>query len=998
MPVTYQELFASPNDENLARFLKEQNFKDDLLACQNCHKILEDDFSRDEAFQVLPTLLAEMGQDADPDTALNNFERLSRVIFSKTTFYRLLYNKKNVRDCLVRIFSTSQFLTEILIKNPEYLDWVVDDHLLRYRPSTKDMLKEVLKMIDLYSSEDAKDDALRRFHRRQLLRIGLKDLSGQADHYEIVEQLSNLADCLTEAVYKIAYKKYIQRFGSPKDEQGKEVGFVVIGMGKLGGSELNYSSDVDLLFVYGAEGKTTGIVQADNVRSGEVDNHYFFAKVAELIIAKLTQHTKEGYIFRVDMRLRPEGDTGPLVRSLDSYLNYYEMWGQNWERQALIRARAIAGQKTLGRVFINRIRSFIFLKDWEKSDILNLWELRQKTMRIVQQKGMFHRNVKAGYGGIREIEFGIQLLQLLFARRKRELQVSNTLDLLQSLCDHEVISAKDASNLTEAYIFLRRVEHMLQLKEGQQIHELPDTEFELAKIAMQLGFRDNDITFQLKNKLQQYQEIAHRFYTGLFEHFLQKEKTSLDVFHTLLDKDLDEVSLKNYLISKKMQNPYQIISYLVLIGRGSNFVNIAPETTKEFVTLCPLLVDAVAPLPNHELAFKNFEKFVSIYHGRKVFFESLNKNQKLLILLCQVFGLNPMLTQYLFQDPSLFDLLVQSDALQNSIEKGVEELQQLENSFDFKNKKRVCEFFWGLAFFLGWMDVHEYMTRLTNLANITLSRVLIKAGSEYPLKGQFSIYGLGKLGSRELGLFSDLDLIYVIDTSEDLQQVYKIVQQLNDILLNQYQYIVDTRLRIGGNDEPIVQHVDRYYQYDKARIEIWQAMAYTRIRFITGFPDQSKDLLAALSLQYPNRIGLGERDFINELRSKIAHHRNVDNKFVNFKSDPGYLLNIEFLVQFLMLPFLKRGLTTLQSIDCLRDHSILTDLQSQKLMDAYNFFRVVEFISRTIYGKSQDKLERDTSEYSIIANWVQEKTNKDLMPTLVLHSEQVMTIYKELGF
>ncbi len=429
---------------------------------------------------LLPGILTDLPQSADPDMALNHLERFVGSLSDVPLFISLCRGHEILRY-LITIFGASRFLSTFLIASAdEGLTCFVDPDYLT-RPSGKDALRERLAlMMDGEPEERAFFRILRIFRKRELLRIGLRDLLGKAELQETVAELSDLAEVCLQMAYERADAELTRRYGRPVIESPggarSYAGFAVIAMGKLGGHELNFSSDVDLMYVYAADGETEGTGHAKGTATNRITNHQYFIKLAEKISAAIGEKTEDGFVFRVDLRLRPEGQGGPLAQSLGGYEIYYESWGQTWERAALVKARPVAGDESVGREFLDRITPFVYRKYLDYGAIVEIRDMKQKINKDVEQKGRTHRDVKLGYGGIREIEFVIQALQLLYGGRDRSLRERNALKALHALSQKGLITYEEHEALAKAYIFLRTVEHRIQILDDLQTQTMPTDE------------------------------------------------------------------------------------------------------------------------------------------------------------------------------------------------------------------------------------------------------------------------------------------------------------------------------------------------------------------------------------------------------------------------------------------------------------------------------------------------------------------------------------------
>ena len=470
----------------------------------NLQSMAGDPHTRRQLADILPALLEAIGRTADPDQALNHWERWLASGVSRSGVLEYLRSSPRMLDLVCAIFGNSDSLAFTLVRDPLLLYWLAEQNVLSTAPTRAGMERTIRQSLERVTATELKLDALRRFRRREMLRIGVRDLVRLADVVETTASLSDLASVLIDAAYRIVDTDLQTRYGMPmhKNRQGRwvETGFTVIGMGKLGGHELNYSSDVDVLYVCEShEGETrpalSGRAKPKGTAQSGLSNEEYFELLARDLTKVLTEQTHEGYVYRVDLRLRAEGSVGQLTRALDDYAKYYRTRGQVWERLSLLKAWPIAGSQKVGRSFIKMVRPFVLASPSKGPDIEHclaiVKEIRSVKERIdakMAERGHERRNVKLGVGGIREIEFFVQTIQVLAGRRLPGILDRGTIGSLAKLHNVGILSAKQQSGLTRAYLFLRDVEHKLQMVHDLQTHALPDQEDELERCAIRMGY------------------------------------------------------------------------------------------------------------------------------------------------------------------------------------------------------------------------------------------------------------------------------------------------------------------------------------------------------------------------------------------------------------------------------------------------------------------------------------------------------------------------------
>ena len=507
----------------------------------NLQLMAGDPHQRRQLADILPALLEAIGRTADPDQALNHWERWLASGVSRSSILEYLRSSPRMLDLVCVIFGNSDSLAFTLVRDPLLLYWLAEQHVLSTAPTRAGMERTIRQQLELVTATELKLDALRRFRRREMLRIGVRDLLRLADVQETTASLSDLASVLIDAAYRIVDTDLRARYGVPmhKNRQGRwvETGFTVIGMGKLGGHELNYSSDVDVLYVCESHGGKTrsaasGRAKPKSPVQGGLSNEEYFEILARELTKALTEQTHEGFVYRVDLRLRAEGSVGQLTRALDDYAKYYRTRGQVWERLALLKAWPVAGSMSVGKAFVKMAQTFALAPSSKRPAVEQglaiLKEVRSVKERIdikMGERGHERRNVKLGVGGIREIEFFVQTIQVLAGRRLPGILDRGTIGSLARLHNAGILSAKQQSSLTCAYQFLRDVEHKLQMVHDLQTHALPDQVDELERCAVRMGYDGADRPAALKQF--QADHAAHTTAVhDIFRSFFESPKTS----------------------------------------------------------------------------------------------------------------------------------------------------------------------------------------------------------------------------------------------------------------------------------------------------------------------------------------------------------------------------------------------------------------------------------------------------------------------------------------
>jgi glutamate-ammonia-ligase adenylyltransferase len=529
-------LASERNPQEVRGILTAYGVTDVEQADRNLQSMAGHPHERHQLVAILPMLMESIARTADPDQALNHWERLLENM-TRSTFLDYLHSSPRMLDLLSTIFGNSDSLAFTIIRDPMLVYWLAEEDVLS-KPSTRVGLEQAIqKQLARLTVKELKLAALRRFRRREMLRIGVRDLLRLADVSETTASLSDLAALLIHAGYEIVDADLRRQYGRPmhKSRQGKwvETGFAVIGMGKLGGHELNYSSDVDLIFVYAShEGETRARQAAAKAVAAGIANEEYFEILSRELTKALSEPTKEGYVFRVDLRLRAEGSVGQLARSLDDYRRYYLTRGQIWERLALLKAWPVAGSSEVGKAFLRVVAPFVLGRGNANPGLAGAMAVIDDVRTVKEMidakmadRGHEQRNVKLGTGGIREIEFLVQTIQVLAGRAVPTLLDRSTLGSLRAFAAKKLLPAKERDALSAAYLFLRDVEHKLQMVHDLQTHSLPDRAEELAHCAIRMGYDTKDRARGVTQFL-----ADHQYHTELvnrtFRAFFHERKTS----------------------------------------------------------------------------------------------------------------------------------------------------------------------------------------------------------------------------------------------------------------------------------------------------------------------------------------------------------------------------------------------------------------------------------------------------------------------------------------
>ena len=494
-------LLASRLDRaDVAALLRPYGFKDPEKADRNLQAIAEEPAERELLAEILEELLKCASQSADPDQALTYLERFASAAIHRLRLFTHLKDAPRALEILARTLGGSSYMAEILIRDPQHFYWVTDPQTLNTVRQKRAIKHELLRTLKLLEDEQKQLDYLRFYKRREMLHIGVRDLLRLCSVQETLAALSVLAEVLISGAVWISGAAMRRQYQIPKNTF---TGFTVMAMGKLGGGELNFSSDVDLMYVY----------RSDDERAGSISASEYFRRLSVKVTAALHDFTSEGYVYRVDLRLRPEGDSGYIAYSLDGFKRYYETRLGSWERLALLKAWPVAGNRELGLRFLQMALPFVYEQSFGRATLEDIRSMKRKMDEQIGAREQRDRNVKLGTGGIREIELIAQILQVRYGSEIPALRGRTTLGALRALCDAALMSREECDTLSTAYIFLRDVENKLQMVNDAQTHSLPRAHEELTACARLLGYPEAE---PLLHDYQRHTASVNRIFERVF--------------------------------------------------------------------------------------------------------------------------------------------------------------------------------------------------------------------------------------------------------------------------------------------------------------------------------------------------------------------------------------------------------------------------------------------------------------------------------------------------
>ncbi|MBI2963693.1 MAG: bifunctional [glutamate--ammonia ligase]-adenylyl-L-tyrosine phosphorylase/[glutamate--ammonia-ligase] adenylyltransferase [Deltaproteobacteria bacterium] len=931
---------------------------------------------------VLDRLMDALPRTADPAAALINLEALIGAGWAPTG---------DLVEPLLGVCGASQALVSVLLTVPGVDAAWLDRALAERSVAAADHVEEIARAAGGGFGAAEMPAILRRHKRRHVLRIGARDLLRLATVEETVRELSSLADGTIEAAVRYARAQVARDYGGFAAEE--VLRFVVLAMGKLGGGELNFSSDIDLVYLFDG-----GRTQSSGGARGAASGLAYATRIAEIVTRALSEVTGEGFVFRVDLRLRPDGQNGPIVNSLGAAMVYYESFGQTWERAAMLKARPAAGDVDLGESFLVEVRPFVYRRFLDFTTVEEIEEMKSRVARR-HSRSRLDRDVKLGPGGIREVEFVAQTLQLVHGGRDQRLRVRSTLETLRALADLGLLEREDSAALSQAYLFLRDVEHKLQIVHERQTQVLPDDPEEQRLLARRLGYHlgaeapsggGAGELDRFRRDLERHRRTVRRSFENLFlgprsEIHRATDERVVSLLQTLEDREASQQRLAEM----GFADPAAAVENLLRLRDGPRFSPASARRRRALYALAPALLDAVRRASDPDQALHHMAEFIAAVGARTSFLALLEQNPETLRLLVGLFGASDYLSSFFLRHPELLDSLVRADlavvrkdraALDGGWAGLLASTQDYETQLDtlrrFHNEELLRI---GVNDIHGLLDAAEVETDLSLLAEVCLGGALAIAtaglSERYgPVPGRFAVIGMGKLGRRALSYNSDLDLIFVYDgvrpASGELtvREYYtKLAQRLMVVLQlttrEGYVYRIDTRLRPSGSHGPLVSSLDAFREYHRTSSALWERQALISARGVAGDRGLIDEVEAVIEgFVYGRGIDAAGVAEIARLRARMERELARENpRRWDLKTGPGGVVDVEFVAEMLQLRHgaehaAVRRRRTEDALDALRAEGLLDPERHRRLVDGYRFLRRVE---------SRLRIERDQAVTSL---------------------------------
>jgi glutamate-ammonia-ligase adenylyltransferase len=845
-------------------------------------------------------------------------------------------------SALIHLLAVSSVCAGRLQRDPQILRWLARPEISTARRGPRSMAVALRSGAE--SLEDENFRGLRIWKAREMTRIALREVAGVAVLEETTAELSQIAEICLATVYRHADAQLRARYGTPATQ------FTVLGLGKLGGRELNHSSDVDLIFFYGEEGQVTS----------HLTNHEWHNRLAETIVKAFSASDPAGRLFRIDLRLRPEGSVGPLTRSLESTEIYYAGFGETWERLALIKARRVCGSEELAYEFLTQHQPFIFPKSPTPELLDEVAAIKRRIEREVPPEDV---NVKLGAGGIREIEFIVQTLQFIHGAHHAFLQEQGTIRTLQAIAQLELLPRQEVLALDRAYRLFRRVEHRLQIEAEQQTHSLPADSIGRERLARSLDFASAE---ELVGELGDSAEQVRAIFTRLVAAGSSAPVANLGFF----------------------ADQSRATRALTELAQGSSTFHVAPRTRQIFRKLRPLLLQELGHCADPDATLVGIVRFVEAFGLRSLLFELLATNPKLLQLLVQTFDASAFAGQQLIRHPQLLEEITRSTKLNRplSVSEHLAALRDAMARQDFAAIRVYQSSQWlriAIRDILGLADLRTLFQEHTALAEAYLLAANYIGGAR-----DLTIVAMGKFGGRELTYGSDLDIMFV---GEDYRGGQNLLTLLSIPSEHGVIASVDVRLRPEGEKGPLVAPLQAFEAYYRDRAQLWEIQALTRARPIAG-PQQAnfREIAHAAWAIVGRDRSLFQK--IDGMLQRVRRERGSGNDALDFKTGAGGIIEAEFLVQGLQMHYDIRETSTLRAIEKLVGAISRTD--AEKFIQAYAFLRRCESALRRWQNKSVSSLPATPADQRKLAIRLGFKNEEEWRLEYQQAREQIHSIYQ----
>ena len=812
-------------------------------------------------------------------------------------------------EILISLSSNSNYLTDILVRNPEYFHWIINPSVLGQNIDEKYFKSSLEKSISSFKFFESKVNAIRNFKRKEMLRIGLKDIYLKEELINITRYLSELANSISSVLFELCYKEVLAKYGI----ENLNVKYALFSLGKLGGNELNYSSDIDLV----------AFCDKNSLLNKKIYYNQILSETILLFIETASKKTGSGFLYRVDFRLRPDGRNAPLCGSIAEYLQYYEMRGEDWERQMLIKANFICGSKSLFKKFSDYVSSFVYPASFRISPIDQIRKLKSS----IEMRNKSDENIKLVSGGIRDIEFSIQALQLLNGGKDVLLRNGNSIYTIEKLKQKKNLTDDEANIFLNAYIFYRKVEHYLQLMNDRQTHVIPSEGEVAEKLAHFLSFKDlkrfNEYLSSSKEKVQ-----------WVYNSILGVEKS------VETKNDFDKIK---FIDPKRANNNYEFLRTGKNLFEKKQF---DPRTTSSFERIEEQLINFLLSSIHADLVLENFSRVIKTANFPKIWYEEF-ADKKFFKLFLEICEKSQKAIDLFSEDKILRDNFLSRESL-------VELTKELLADLNLK----IFHFRSAIQLTAGLLSPQTFSQLYTEFLNKKFSALIDEFTFEKKWKGKYFIAAMGSFGASELSFASDIDLVFIVSDTQKYPGLQKDFQKLLKLLKNYFPGLeIDCRLRPEGKSSQLVWDISDYKKYFSNRARVWELQSFTKCRLISG----NENLFTDFINQFIKTVKLKDQKLIKtemiEMRKKLYP---ISDDLFNLKKSPGGLADIDFIISFLLLinPYL---MSEIINSPIYNSFNILEKISPKQvnidmLKSNFYFLKHIELVNQYVFNTKISKI------------------------------------------
>lgn len=828
----------------------------------------------------------------------SNLLRIITGMFDKVTFINECVKYPHYIEILILVSVNSNYLTDILVRNPEYFYYIANPANLEQMQAAEELRSDIKNSVSQYNSFNAKVNAFRIIKRREILRVGLMDLMKTATFQEITFELSILAKIIIEELFELSYREILKKYNAEAINHK----YCIVALGKLGGDELNYSSDVDLIIFYDNDSKINN-----------KEYHEILTEAIHFFIENSTSYTSSGYIYRVDLRLRPDGRNSPLCRAINDYLIYYESKGEDWERQMLLKASFAGGSRELYDSFIKYLQPFIYPLSFSSSPTEQICKLKAD----IEKNLLNDENIKLSSGGIRDIEFSIQALQLINGGRNKEIRTGNTLKAIQLLERNKLLGKEESNILTTAYLIYRNAEHFLQLMNDKQTHDIPES-----------GELPEKLSYLLKYKsVKEFQKDI-----------LIKRSQVKKIYSSIMGirDDVNDSILKKM----KFENRKKAENDILFLREGKGVLGIRQfdkASIELFLKIEPRLIKYLESSTRPDNILQNFARIMKNIPFPSLWYREFT-DKKFFISFLKLCEYSQKTVDLFAEDEELHEYF---------ISRKVFEKISHSTSTSFTIKKLL--FTLSAQFMLGRINSKKFGDILQK--NI-IEKIKVTGEEVIPSGTDYFIAGLGSFGAGEMNFSSDIDLLFIVKDQSIQFELQKSFQKLLLKLKKSLQpFETDCRLRPEGKSGQLVWDLTSYERYLKSRARVWELQSLCKLKFISG----DKNLFNKFKRMIIQRISIEDNDNIRKeikaMRKNLIPSGAMNQmKIINLKRASGGILDIEFSIQYLML--INPGLID-KLLNASHEKRILTLIPGEKdILDNYIFLKDLILRNQCIFSSS----------------------------------------------